>query len=145
MLATIACPDSWYATIRRSLSLITRFFSRPAMMRSIAASKSFISTAGLSLRAASSAASLTRFAGGPLRDDLDVDLFRDLHRLDVNAKDVFAAAHVGLVDEDLPVEAARTEQGGIEDLGTVGRPHDDDPLPPVEAVHLGEELVQRLL
>ena len=61
-VATIAWPDSWYATISRSFVLITRFFSSPAISRSIADSKSCMSTAVLSLRAASSAASFTRLA-----------------------------------------------------------------------------------
>ena len=52
---------------------------------------------------------------------------------------------VGLVDQHLPVEAARAEQGRVEHLGPVGRAHDDDALAAVEAVHLGEQLVQRLL
>jgi hypothetical protein len=37
--AVSACPDSWYAVTRFSLSLIARvFFSGPAMTRSIASS-----------------------------------------------------------------------------------------------------------
>ena len=69
----------------------------------------------------------------------------DLHVLDVDAQDLLAAAHVGLVDEHLAIEAAGAEQGRVEHLGTVGRAHDDDALARVEAVHLGEELVERLL
>ena len=148
----MAWPDSWNATIRRSLSLMTRFFSSPAMTRSIASSKSFMSTAVLSRRAASSAASLTRLArSAPAKPavraaiDLEVDALADLHVLDVNPQDVLAAADVGLVDEHLPIEAARAEQGRIEHLGAVGRAHDDDALAAVEAVHLGEQLVERLL
>src|SRR5213594_2819572 len=61
--ATSACPISWWATMSRSFSERTRlFFSSPATTRSIASSKSAISTAFFSLRAASSAASLTMFA-----------------------------------------------------------------------------------
>src|SRR5919106_534405 len=61
--ATSACPISWWATISRSLSDSTRlFFSSPATTRSMASSKSPISTAFFSFRAASSAASLTMLA-----------------------------------------------------------------------------------
>src|SRR5262249_60101540 len=45
----------------------------------------------------------------------------------------------------LAIEPARAEQGGIEHLGTVRGAHDDDALARIEAVHLGEELVERLL
>ena len=52
---------------------------------------------------------------------------------------------VGLVDEHLAIEAARAEQRRVEHLGPVGRAHDDDALARVEAVHLGEQLIERLL
>src|SRR5438477_527241 len=62
-VATSACPISWCATMSRSFSERTRlFFSSPATTRSIASSKSDISTAFFSLRAASSAASFTMLA-----------------------------------------------------------------------------------
>ena len=83
--------------------------------------------------------------GGPLRDHLEVDVGTDLHALDVNAEDRLAPLHVRLVDQHLPVEAARAEQRRVEHLRPVGRAHDDDALARVEAVHLGEQLVQRLL
>src|SRR5271157_4795064 len=55
--ATSAWPDSWYATVFRSCSFITRlFFSEPAITRSIAASKSFNVTAAALCRAARGAA-----------------------------------------------------------------------------------------
>ena len=64
---------------------------------------------------------------------------------DVDLEDLFAPAHVGLVDQHLPVEPARPHQRRVEHLWTVGRGHDDDALPRVEAVHLRQELVERLL
>ena len=51
---------------------------------------------------------------------------------------------VGRLDADLAVELARTQQRGVEDVGTVGRGDQDDPAAD-EAVHLHEQLVQRLL
>src|SRR5436309_1195954 len=61
--ATKAWPISWWATMSRSFSDSTRlFFSSPATMRSMASSKSDISTAFFSFRAASSAASFTMLA-----------------------------------------------------------------------------------
>ncbi len=69
---------------------------------------------------------------------------RHLHVLRVDAEDGFAALHVGLVHDDLPVEPARAEQRGVEHLGPVRRRHDDDALARVEPVHLGQQLVQCL-
>ena len=43
------------------------------------------------------------------------------------------------------VEATGTQQGWVEDVGTVGGGQDDDAFAGLEAVHLGEHLVQRLL
>ena len=122
------------------------------MMRSIASSKSFISTAGLVLARREQRRLVHEVGeigagepGGPRGDDLEVDVVADLHGLDVDAQDLLAAADVRLVDEHLPIEAAGTEQGRIEHLGAVGRAHDDDALAAVEAVHLREQLVERLL
>src|SRR5918998_351580 len=60
---TRAWPISWKAVMRRSFSLMTRvFFSGPAMTRMIPSSSSCWPISRLPVRAASSAASLTRFA-----------------------------------------------------------------------------------
>ena len=52
---------------------------------------------------------------------------------------------VGRVDGDAAVEAPGPQQRGIEDLGPVGRGEHDHALGAGEAVHLGEDLVERLL
>ena len=52
---------------------------------------------------------------------------------------------VGQRHHDLAVEAARAQQRGVEDVGPVGRRHHHDALGRLEAVHLGEHLVERLL
>jgi hypothetical protein len=46
---------------------------------------------------------------------------------------------------DLAVEAARTQQRRVEDVGAVGGRDEDDVVVDVEAVHLDEQLVERLL
>ena len=86
-----------------------------------------------------------READGSSRDDLDVEVRRHLHVLHVDPQDLFASPDVWLVDQHLTIEPSGAEEGGVEHLGPVGRAHDDDALPPVEAVHLGQELVERLL
>ena len=63
----------------------------------------------------------------------------------MNAENLLAALDVRLVDEHLPIEASRAEQGRIEHLGTIRRAHDDDALARIEAVHLRQELIERLL
>jgi hypothetical protein len=50
----------------------------------------------------------------------------------------------GLRHDDLAVEAARTHQRRVEHVGTVGRSNQDDAFIGLEAVHLDEQLVERL-
>src|SRR5205085_1502199 len=62
----------------------------------------------------------------------------------VHAQDAFAPLYVGAVDHDAAIESARTQQGGIEDVGPIGGSDENDAFVRLEAVHLDEELVQRL-
>ena len=75
----------------------------------------------------------------------EIDLRRERLALRVHLEDLLAAEPVGPVDDDLPVEAARTEQRRIEDVGPVRRGDEDDVVLHLEAVHLDEQLVERLL
>ena len=65
--------------------------------------------------------------------------------LRVHLEDLLAALAVGAVDDDLAVEAARAQQRRVEDVGPVRRRDEDDVVLRLEAVHLDEELVERLL
>ena len=78
-------------------------------------------------------------------DDVEVDAGRERLLLAVHREDRLAALEVGTVDDDLTVEATRTQQRGVEDVGPVGGREQDHALLLVEAVHLHEELVERLL
>ena len=105
-----------------------------------------------SWRAASSAASFTRLArSAPEKPGvraamlLDVEPGRVADLLQVHLEDLHAAAHVGQVDDDAAIEAAGAQQRRVEHLGPVGRREQDDALRGVEAVHLDQQLVQRLL
>ena len=60
-------------------------------------------------------------------------------------QDLDAAAHVGPIEDDLPVEAARAQQRRVEHVGSVGGGDDDHVGVRVEAVHLDEDLVEGLL
>ena len=63
----------------------------------------------------------------------------------MNFQDVFAADHVGVRHDHLPVEAAGAQQRRIEHVGPVGGGDEDDAFVGLEAVHLDQQLVERLL
>jgi hypothetical protein len=86
-----------------------------------------------------------RQAGRAARDDLEVDVLGQRHLLGVHLEDALAAAHVGARHHDAAVEAAGAQERRVEHVGAVGRGDDDDALVGLEAVHLDEELVERLL
>src|SRR5205807_9574507 len=68
---------------------------------------------------------------------------RNLARVD--AEDAFPSLHVRTIDDDAPVEAARTQQRRIEDVRAIRRRDEDDAFVRFEAVHLDEQLIERLL
>src|SRR5207249_3829063 len=63
----------------------------------------------------------------------------------VELEDLGPSLGVGLLDQNVPVEAAGTQQCRIEDVGTVRRGDDDDAGGHVEAVDLDEKLIERLI
>ena len=63
----------------------------------------------------------------------------------MDPQDFFAALHVGQIDRDLAIETARAQQRRIEHIGPVGGRDDDDAFLRVEAVHLDEQRIERLL
>mmetsp|Transcript_30476 Transcript_30476/g.81987 ORF Transcript_30476/g.81987 Transcript_30476/m.81987 type:complete len:351 (-) Transcript_30476:793-1845(-) len=69
----------------------------------------------------------------------------ELDLAEVLEEDVTAPHDVRQVDEDLAVKAARPHEGVVQDVRPVGRCEDDDARRGVEAVHLHEELVERVL
>ena len=77
-------------------------------------------------------------SGRPCGHDPQVDLRRQLDLLGVDAEDLLAPFHIGLVHEDLTVEAARTKESRVEDLRAVRCAHDDDRFARIEPVHLGQ-------
>ena len=60
-------------------------------------------------------------------------------------EDLLPALDVGDIDVDLPVETPGSEQRGIENVRPVGRRHHYDAVVLFKAVHLYEQLVERLL
>ena len=63
----------------------------------------------------------------------------------VHLEDRLALARTRAAARRSAVEAARAQQRRVEDVGPVGGRHDDDALGRLEAVHLGQHLVERLL
>ena len=81
----------------------------------------------------------------PARQHVEVDVVADLLVAEVHREDVLALVLRRERHEDLAVETTRAQQRGVEDVGPVGRGHHHDALGGLEAVHLGEHLVERLL
>src|SRR5262249_41445412 len=148
--ATSAWPPSWYAVVRfsRSLMIIERR-SEPMRTLSLAISKSELSTRSFSLRAAQSAASLTRFSrSAPEKPGVP---------LAIDSRSTFVASGTLRVwtwrmpsrprtsGRGTPIETAGRLQRRVEHVGPVRGRNQDDALVRLEAVHLDEELVQRLL
>src|SRR5712691_11116939 len=92
--------------------------SAPMTILSLARSKSSMSTKRLFLRAAKSAASLTRLARSA-PEKPDVRRHGDLPH--VHQQDLLAAADIGERDDDLAVEPAGAQKRRVEHVGAVGR------------------------
>src|SRR5688500_10561751 len=76
---------------------------------------------------------------------MDVHVVGEGDLLGVDGEDPLASLHIRPVDHDAPVEAAGAEERRIEHVGTVGRRNADYALVRLEAVHLDQQLIQRLL
>ena len=87
----------------------------------------------------------TGHARGATGDDRQVHVGPDPLVLAVHLQDRQALVEVGKRHDDLAVEAARSQQRGVQDVGPVGRGHYDDALGDVETVHFVQHLVQGLL
>ena len=86
-----------------------------------------------------------REAGRAARDDRYVNVLAERNLARVNFQNPFTTANVGAWDDDASVEATRSEQRRVENVGPVRRGHDDDAVVRLEAVHLDEQLIQSLL
>src|SRR6201747_968663 len=84
-------------------------------------------------------------SGGLRGEGVELDLPAQRLAAGVDLEDVLAALAVGTVDDDLAIETPGAQQGRVEDVGPVGGRDQDDVVLHLEAVHLDQELVQRLL
>ena len=78
-------------------------------------------------------------------EDLEIDLAVERLVARVHLEDRAAAANVGTVQRDVPVEAAGTEERRIEHVRPVGGGDHDHMGVGLEAVHLDQQLVEGLL
>src|SRR5690554_4032117 len=77
--------------------------------------------------------------------EVDIDRFIYLDGAEVNLENLSPIVQVGQLHVYLPVEASCPEQGFIEHVGTVRGRENNDSTVGAEAIHLGEELIQRIL
>src|SRR5690606_32880015 len=82
---------------------------------------------------------------GALRQHVEVYVGSEGLALRVYGEDLFAPLAVRTVDDDASVEAARAQKRRVEDVGAVCGRDEDDRGVDIEAVHLDEQLVERLL
>ena len=78
-------------------------------------------------------------------DLVEIDAVREAHLGDMNLEDFQPARAVRPVDQHLAVEAPRPQQGRIEHFRAIGGAKQDHAGARIEAVELGEQLVERLL
>src|SRR6266540_1240450 len=86
-----------------------------------------------------------RQPGGLPGDRLQIDVRSKGLAPRVDAEDGLPPGEVGGRHQNLAVEPAGAEQGGVEVLEPVRRADDDDAVGPAEAVELHEQLVERLV
>ena len=84
-------------------------------------------------------------SGRPARQDVDVDVGRDLLVAHVDLEDLDALLLGRQRHDDLAVEAAGAQQRWVEHVRAVRGGHHDNALSCLEAVHLREHLVEGLL
>ncbi len=84
-------------------------------------------------------------AGRDPGEAIEVGILGQRHGPHVDSEDLAPPLLGRKRDLDLAVEASGPEQGLVEHLRSVRGAHDDDALVRLEAVHLGQQLVERLL
>ena len=83
--------------------------------------------------------------GGCQCDLVEVDGIIQLHISCMHLQNIDTTLEVRLLHDDTTIETTRTKQRRIENLRTVRRAHDHDALRRIEAIHLGQQLIQGLL
>ncbi len=84
-------------------------------------------------------------SGCSLGEGLELHIVGQRDVLRVHAQNAFASLHIRPVDDHLAVESSGTHQRRVKHVGPVRGRDDDHAAVLLEAVHLHEELVERLL
>src|SRR5262249_47629749 len=63
----------------------------------------------------------------------------------MDSQDCYTAGFVRAIDQDLPVKPSRSEHRSLQNFRSVGGGHEDDADSRIKAVHLNEQLCERLL
>ena len=82
---------------------------------------------------------------GAASDNADVHVFAERNLAGMNFQNAFAPAHVGPRYNDSSIKPTGPQQRRIEDVRPVGGGDENDVVLHLEAVHLDQELVERLL
>ena len=77
-------------------------------------------------------------------EDGEIDIVRERNLAGVNPENLLAAANVRTADNHAAIKTSGAQQRGIEHVRPVGGGHQDDAFVRFEAVHLDQQLVQRL-
>jgi hypothetical protein len=81
----------------------------------------------------------------PARHRVEIHIGAEFLAPPVDSQDRHPLLLVGQRDFHRPVEAAGPQQGRVEDLGPVGRPHHHHAGARLESIHIGQKLVEGLL
>ena len=87
----------------------------------------------------------TRETGSLSREQFDVQAGLELQGTQMHIEDSDAFGQIGQVDVDLTVETSGAQQRLVEYIDAVGGRQDDDTRIGAETVHLGQQLVERIL
>mmetsp|Transcript_55823 Transcript_55823/g.145606 ORF Transcript_55823/g.145606 Transcript_55823/m.145606 type:complete len:202 (+) Transcript_55823:761-1366(+) len=72
------------------------------------------------------------------------DLLSQFLVLDVHFENLLTSLDIGQAHLDTPIKAARTQQRVIQDIRAVRGSNDNDPRVALEAIHLGQDLIECL-
>ena len=86
----------------------------------------------------------TGHAGGAAGQDIGAHIGCHRYLAHVNQQNLLAAPDIRQADHHLAVETARAQKCGVKHVGPVGRGNHDHARGRLEAVHLDQQLVQRL-
>ena len=77
--------------------------------------------------------------------EVDIKRLVELQRTQMHAKNLFALIKIGKVDMNLTIETTRTQQCLVKNVNTVGSRKNDNATICSKAIHLSQQLVERIL